>query len=1571
MVDQEANDHKDPESKPQDIEKLFKDPEGLPPSIGEFETDLTIFFTDLKGSTEYFDRKGDVDGLLRIEKHNQLLFPVIQEEGGRIIKTIGDSIMALFENPMAGVRAAERMQRLLFNYNQDKSDREQIHISIGLNTGKGFIKEKDVFGKVVNIAARIESMTGPDEILISESTHRSIQAGQRFRSLFLKKARLKGIEKKIGIYKVFFREREEVLPFDILLRRFENAKSQKDRHRNAMFLMDTVIRLFAIVALKYFIKERDKDPAAIKSIRGLAFPSTSTFTGILRDTFDFFEKNQSDGATELSSLKNFIFSPLDGFNRALELFTTLSNYLSLKKSGSSTSKIIDLFDLFPAYKRLVNDKELSMEGIYLQHGSLLIHCCAEMLERCDFFDEHKLVLLEEVSASEGGLRLTFRELKGEVLSFITERVSKETGFQRGKIYLKLSEGTFLPLYPCLIHMEDEMGENIFFLDRDERKKSIRYLSFSSGKWTSDPQDLMAFRGLLAEVVDHRVDEKEHAELIEEVIKQEKEYLPSLVTGKLLGDFEILEKIGEGGMGAVFKAKQLSLGRTVAVKMLPMELSKNSLLKARFRREITVLGKCDHPNIVKVIASGEEEGNLYYAMEYVEGASLADVFNELSMNEAKESLSELALSQSISSLVKKNRKEGGGPVKKEETASPPSSDEDYYKKIAWYGIHAARALEYIHKRNIIHRDVKPSNFMVTEDGERLVLMDFGLARYEGAQTLTTTSIEKMMGTIRYASPQQISGVRQKIDHRTDIYSLAATLYELVSITPVYDSDSQPALINKVLVGEPFPLKKLNPEIPDDIATIIHKGLEKDPENRYATAGDIAEDLERFINGDPILATSPSTWMQIKNLIKKHKGPFAAVLTISLLTLFGGMISLVFWQKAEMALKEREIALNIKKVALKDKKKALKISTRNLSLAWAEKGKLFHEKRYYQLAYLAAAKAIAMNREVGSSEAFTTLLLSKNKSFLRFIEAMALNNSSEILSLAFSPGGKIFASGGVDRTIRLWDVKTFREISTLKGHKGPIMTIAFDPNGKILVSGSKDDATGVERTLKFWDVGTGREYVTSKEHKDLVNAFAFSPDGKTIATGGLGTIVLRDIITNEELFTLKGHGIWVHSLAFSPDGKLLASGSEDRAVKLWDVERGSELATLKGHEGTVSSLAFSRDGEILASGGHEDIIFWEVKSGRMLTKIRGHESAISSIFFSHDGKTMITGGLDKIIKTWEITTERKRDRLTEHRGDVSSVVFSPAGKILASGSSDDTVRLWDMKTRKEIISFKGQTGMITLAFSPDGKILASGSEDTTIKLWDVERGKELATLKGHGGIVLSVSFSPDGKILASGSEDKTIRLWDVERGEEIGLLRGHVWINTVAFSPDGRILASGSADKTIRLWDIKNNKELNRLKGHQNGVWSVTFSPDGKLLASGSEDRTVKIWEVETGRELASLKGHQSWVKSVAFSQDGEILASGGGDDTIRLWDLKNKREFAALRGHQEWVWSVAFSPDGKTLASGSADNTIRLWDVSFILKSPTEILREAEKDTGLTTAGFSIIPKEVKSPSEERGIPLKN
>jgi WD40 repeat protein len=535
-----------------------------------------------------------------------------------------------------------------------------------------------------------------------------------------------------------------------------------------------------------------------------------------------------------------------------------------------------------------------------------------------------------------------------------------------------------------------------------------------------------------------------------------------------------------------------------------------------------------------------------------------------------------------------------------------------------------------------------------------------------------------------------------------------------------------------------------------------------------------------------------------------------------------------------------------------------------------------------------------------------------------------------SISFSPDGKTLASGSGDKTIKLWNLETGKEIRTLKGHNDYVYSVSFSPDGKTLASG------GYDKKIKLWNPNTGTEIRTLKGHDNYVRSVSFSPDGKTLASGSYDkTIKLWNPETGKEIRTLKGHNDYVYSVSFSPDSKTLASGSEDKTIKLWNLETGKEIRTLKGHDNSVNSISFSPDSKTLVSGsGDKTIKLWNLKTGTEISTLKGHDNAVRSVSFSPlspslskgGGGILVSGSGDKTIKLWNLEAGKEIRTLEGHDNSVYSVSFRPDGKTLASGSSDKTIKLWNLKTGREIRTLKGHNKTVwSVSFSPDGKILASGSEDNTIKLWNPNTRTEIRTLKGHDNYVRSVSFSPDGKILASGSYDKTIKLWNPETGKEIRTLKGHngpVW--RVSFSPDGKILASGSVDNTIKLWNPNTGTEIRTLKGHNDTVWIISFSPDGKKLVSSSADNTIKLWNVETGKEVRTLKWDDNSVYSVSFSPDGKKLVSGSADNTIKLWNVETGREIRTLKGHNNIVWRVSFSPDGKILASGSADKTIKLW-----------------------------------------------
>ena len=534
-----------------------------------------------------------------------------------------------------------------------------------------------------------------------------------------------------------------------------------------------------------------------------------------------------------------------------------------------------------------------------------------------------------------------------------------------------------------------------------------------------------------------------------------------------------------------------------------------------------------------------------------------------------------------------------------------------------------------------------------------------------------------------------------------------------------------------------------------------------------------------------------------------------------------------------------------------------------------------------------------------------------------------HSSWVKSVAFSPDGQTLASGSDDQTVKLWDIRNGNCLTTLHGHSNWVRSVAFSPDGQTLASGSED------QTVKLWDVHTGKCLKTLQGNTNRVRSVAFSPDGQILASGSeKQTIKLWDIRNGECLTTLEGHSNWVRSVAFSPDGQILASGSDDQTVKLWDVHNGKCLKTLQGHTNRVWSVAFSPDGKILASGGDDPTVkLWDVRKSECLKNLHGHSNRVMSVAFSPDGQTLASGSENQTVKLWDVHNGECLTTLQGHTNRVRSVAFSPDGQILASGSEKQTVKLWDVRNDQILKILDGHNSWVrSIAFSPNGQILASGSEKQTIKLWDVQTGQCLQRLQEHTKRIRSVAFSPDGQILASGSDDQRVKLWDVYTGKCLKTLHGHTsWVRSVAFSPDGQTLASGSENQKIRLWDISTGECIKILQGHSNRVRSITFSPDGEILASGSDDQTVKLWDVHNGKCLTNFQEHSNRVWSVAFSPDGEILASASEDQTVKLWDVHNGKCVKTLQG-ANWVKSVAFSPDGQTLICGSQDETIKLWDV---------------------------------------------
>jgi WD40 repeat protein len=942
-------------------------------------------------------------------------------------------------------------------------------------------------------------------------------------------------------------------------------------------------------------------------------------------------------------------------------------------------------------------------------------------------------------------------------------------------------------------------------------------------------------------------------------------------------YELIEEIGRGGMGVVFKARDIRLGRVVALKMiLGGALARPEDLQ-RFENESAATAQLQHANIVALYEVSAYENQPYFSMEYISGTSLAE----------RAALGPLP-----------------GP------------------RAATYLEATARAVDYAHSRGIIHRDLKPGNILLDENDQPKVT-DFGLAKLiatDSGQTRTGA----VLGTPSYMPPEQAAG-RRDLGPAVDIYSLGAILYELLTGKPPFAGATPLATINLVAEQEPLSPRLLNPAVDVDLETICLKCLEKDPYRRYPSAGALADDLRRFLDGEPITARRLGPAGRAIKWCRRNPA-WATVSVVAVLAL-AGFIGFVI----RTAREEGDLLAK----AVEAQKKADNRADAMRALLYAA------EMRRAERAIERADRAQAENllkRWVprgGQNDPrdWDWYFLSQwADSRLAFAD-----HPGRATAVAFHPEGREVASSGGEPgkpgDIKVLAVGSGRLVHLLKGHTDLVTALAYHPRRNWLAS------AGLDRTIRLWNLNKPDDVRVLQGHTGPIRSLSFKRDGSLLASAGDRTVRLwqcdfDDPESQPRVRVLHGHIAEVTAVAFAPGGLFLASGGRDRSIRLWSVADGKEVKVLHGHKSEVLCLAYSPRGDLLASGGGQgrqegEVRTWDVRTGKPLFLRYGLSPRILSLSYSRDGKLAVAGS-DGLIRIWDHDLAGEAHTF---RGDpqmVGAVAFSPDGLLVASAGGSGRVSLWNGSGGLESRALTAPASLQAVAYGPDGKRLAAAGSDGRVLVWDLsDASAPPSVYEAHRERVLCVAILPDGHTLATGGNDRTVQLIDLAGNTAPVTLRGHGGpVTALAARQDGQLLATASStDDAIRLWDPATATLQRLLHGHTGGVQTLAFSPSGARLAAAGSEGVIHLWEVSSGTEALSLSGVREGINAIVFSQDGRFLAAGGNDKTIRVWDLANLREPPRLfEGSTAGITALAWHPGGRRLASTGPDRAIRVWDI---------------------------------------------
>ena len=1041
----------------------------------------------------------------------------------------------------------------------------------------------------------------------------------------------------------------------------------------------------------------------------------------------------------------------------------------------------------------------------------------------------------------------------------------------------------------------------------------------------------------------------------------------------IGPYRILEKIGEGGMGVVYKAEQREpVRRLVALKVIKLGMDTRDVV-ARFEAERQALALMSHPNVAKVFEAGmTEQGRPFFAMEFVPGVALNRFCDE----------EKLTIRQRLDLFV---------PI--------------------------CQAVQHAHQKGIIHRDLKPSNILVQlVDGRPLPkVIDFGVAKATN-QALTPhtvyTQLGSMLGTPEYMSPEQAMTGGLDVDTRTDIYSLGAILYELLSGSLPFESktlriagpegmarllrETDPPklsarlseigsgddpLLPQIAKARHSDLSTLRRELRGDLEWIVLKAMEKERGRRYETANGLAMDIRRHLLDEPVLARPPTTIYRLGKLIRRNKLPFigAAAFVLALLI---GLATSTFLFMRESAARRRAAAAELEQTRLRASESSLRRQAQAQELA--------ARRRAFASDMNLVQQALAVNNLGRAQDLLDRQRPPPGEQDLRGWEWRYLwqfcrsdarftlcQRPASIWSLAVSRDGSRVAIGQEQGGgLSIWDLST-RQLVTQLPAGDDMVSVAFSPTSDLLAFGTAwASASPHPRfSVRLWD-GAKEQIVAELPLDSLCQRPVFSDDGQTLIVSTRAKIMLFRVPDGSRLAAYDAPVNYAPGTPFavSHDRKVAAYGAPGNIIRVIDLASGAARWNVRGPDNFVTALAFSPDDSTLACGSgllESPILLRDATSGKQTAKLEGHRGWVSSLVFWPDGKTLASSSADQTIRIWDLSHGASASSprvLRGHRMEVWRMALLPDNRTLVSGCKDGSVNVWDTSTtahgrtrddlpatvaawefgpdgnsiiaadmQGHVASWYGEglrqsiplmdIGPLTAlrpVISADCRLIAAATADGRVRVWNIPQRKLVHELNIDGMGCVPWRLSTQNRLDVYCKDDNTLHEYDLVSWQQVRSWRCAGDARAAAFSPDGRwCLTLGWAGASL-LQDFDEARESNPNLGIPQSA-GAAYSPDGKLLAVSSWLGFVKLYGASTLREQAQLGGFLLGVHSVAFSPDGKRIAAGSnGNEAVKLWDVESHQEVLTLEGEGPRFESTAFSADGNALGSKSSLGRLQIW-----------------------------------------------